>query len=92
MNCSSPFPCINVENYYFCVPKVCAVKIINIVRRGRGKIDKEGAWKGFPKHFCTRLYMGLNISKSTNSKTIQILMLENWSHIVNVYQCQTGIN
>ena len=52
---SPPLPHINVENYYFDVAKVCAVKSINLVKGGGGKKIKGGAWKGFPKHFCTRL-------------------------------------
>ena len=38
-----PPPHINVENYYFGVPEVYAVK------------KNQHAWKRFPKHFCTRL-------------------------------------
>ena len=40
MNCYFPLPYINAENYYFFVPKVCAVKIISILKRGGGRCVK----------------------------------------------------
>ena len=54
MNCSSPsppLPHINVENYIFYVGKVYAVRVINIVIGGRGKIIMDKRVIDFPNFF-----------------------------------------
>jgi hypothetical protein len=51
VNCSSPFPHINVENCYFCVAQGSAVKIINIANGGRGKKTGNGGKNVFQNIF-----------------------------------------
>ena len=75
MNCSTPLPYINAENYIFYVGKVYAVRKINIAIGGRGEIIMD-----------ERVIDFQNIFAHDCSCNLLLDMIESYKYIFSIQQ------